>query len=119
MQGVEYDVGNWVVFTRSTGESQPEQVQEWIYTTCVATFVGFVAGGFYGTRVTADKFIASNQFGKFPSKMHAQVGWTNLAAQLRFIASKGNVVIMLSKAKAQAECRAVITSDGFNSVWLL
>ena len=65
-----------VLLHRGPGESQPEQVQEWIYTTSIATFVGFVAGGMYGTRVTADRFIASNQFGKFPSKMHAQVSCT-------------------------------------------
>ena len=64
--------------TRHSGDSQYEQVQEWIYTTSIATFVGFVAGGFYGARVRADKFISSNQFGKFPSKMHAQVSLVNL-----------------------------------------
>ena len=71
------DMCDWaltaVVRARYKGEGHPEQVQEWMYTTSIATFVGFMAGGFYGARVRADKFISSNQFGKFPSKMHAQV----------------------------------------------
>ena len=59
--------------TRRYGEEVPEELRDWSNIVLLSTITGFLAGGLFGARVGADKFIASKQFAKFPSQMQAQV----------------------------------------------